>query len=166
VTDYSPVAELNQLKEFADRLGGVEFSDGFELAEFGMDAGLDTWSDDPDFVSAFIPFAQATPSGSSYAFWRYDDRADLATLPVVFVGDEGDLHVVARDVRELLQLLAIDSEFLDPDSVEEHSEGHEQYLAWLSENFGLAAPDAQVRHNEVDERFRTWAKPFVDLDEY
>jgi hypothetical protein len=167
---YSPVAELNQLKAFADGLGRVEFSDGFELAEFGMDAGLRTWADHPDFVRAFIPFAQATGSGSSYALWRRDDRTDLATLPVVFVGDEGDLYVVARDVREFLQLLAIDSEFLDPDSVEEHSEGHEAYLAWLDQTFGLAAPvdtdEDMAEHKELNERFRAWARPFVALDEY
>ncbi|HEX6361033.1 hypothetical protein [Actinophytocola sp.] len=170
MSEYSPVAELNQLKAFADGLGRVEFSDGFELAEFGMDAGLHTWSDHPDFVSAFIPFAQATPSGSSYALWRCDDRTDLATLPVVFVGDEGDLYVVACDVREFLQLLAIDSEFLDPASVEEHSEGHEAYLAWLDQNFGLAAPanmdELSTEDKVLNERFRTWARPFVDLDEY
>ncbi|MET7465682.1 hypothetical protein [Nonomuraea sp. NPDC005501] len=49
-----------------------------------------------------ISFAQANSSGSMYAIWRKDDRADLATPPVVALGDEGGIHLVARDVRELI----------------------------------------------------------------
>ena len=163
---YSPIPELNLLKAFADEAGA--FSDGFEFHEYGADAGLDTWAADPDFVSRFIPFAYATGSGSHYALWRCDDRIDLAALPVVFVGDEGDLYPVARTVLEFFQLLAIDSEFLDPRSVEEHSEAHEDYLVWLTENYGLGPPEdvrmLELERQELADRFRAWAKPFVDLD--
>ncbi|MEU6272006.1 hypothetical protein ABZ871_06230 [Streptomyces populi] len=167
---YSPVPELNLLKEFEDRLGPVFYSEGFELAEYDGDAGLHTWSEDPEFLSRFIPFAKADNTGSDYALWRCDDRAELATLPVVLVGDEGDLHVIARDLRELFRLLAIDSEptpegFLDPDGVEEHSEGHAEFLVWLDETFGLgpaedpgALRDARKEH---DDRFQTWVRRFT-----
>jgi hypothetical protein len=107
---YSPVPELNLLKEFEDRIGPVHYSAGFELREYGGDAALDTWSEHPEFLSRFIPFAQAGHTGSHYALWRCDDRADLAALPVVPVGDEGDLCVVARSLTELFRLLAVDSE--------------------------------------------------------
>lgn len=71
---YSPVPEPNLLKEFADRIGPVFYSDGFELHEYGADAGLHTWSEHPEFLSRFVPFAQANGSGSDYAPWRCDDR--------------------------------------------------------------------------------------------
>jgi hypothetical protein len=172
---YSPVPALNLLKEFGDRLGPVHYSDGFELREYGGDAGLHTWSEHPEFLSRFIPFAQANHSGSHYALWRCDDRADPATLPVVFVGDEGDLYVIARDLTELFRLLAIDSEpvsqgFGDADSVEEHSEGHHEFLTWLDQTFGLGPPeDAEALwtgRKAHDDRFRAWAGRFVDLDTY
>lgn len=171
---YSPVPELNLLKELEDRIAPI--SDGFELREYGADAGLHTWSGHPEFLSRFIPFAQANGSGSGYALWRCDDRADLATLPVVFVGDEGDLYVIARNLRELFQLLAIDSEphsdfgFPDPESVEEHSDGHHEFLAWLDQNFHLGPPeDLQsfwAERKEDDDRFRAWASQFVELSAY
>ncbi|MFD8548409.1 hypothetical protein [Streptomyces sp. NPDC059649] len=167
---YSPIPELNLLKEFADRIGPGQYSEGFELHEYGKEVGLHTWSEHPEFLERFIPFAHATHSGSHYALWRCDDRTDLAALPIVLVGDEGDLYVVARSLPELFQLLAIDSEFLDPDEVEEHSDGHQEFLVWLDRNFGLGPPEdldaLWAEQKECDEQFRTWASRFVELDDY
>ncbi|MCZ1013123.1 hypothetical protein [Streptomyces noursei] len=50
----------------------------------------------------------ANASGSRYALWRVDDRAELATLPVVVFGDEGGIGLVARNLRELFQQLGCD----------------------------------------------------------
>ncbi|MQY14407.1 hypothetical protein SRB5_45740 [Streptomyces sp. RB5] len=173
---YSPIPELNLLKEFENRLGPIYYSDGFELREYNADSGLDTWSDHPDFLTRFIPFAQANGSGSDYALWRCDDRRDLATLPIVMIGDEGALYVIARNLPELFQLLAIDSEpfsdmgFHTPDSAEEHSPGHHEYLTWLHQTFGLEPPEdveaLWAERKELDDRFRTWASQFVDLGDY
>ncbi|MFF3891316.1 hypothetical protein [Streptomyces sp. NPDC001914] len=172
---YSPVPELNLLKEFQDRLGPAFYSEGFELVEYEGDAGLHTWSEDPGFLSRFIPFAKANGSGSDYALWRCDDRTDLATLPVVFVGDEGDLYVIARDLRELFRLLTIDREpvsegFFGYGAVEEHSQGHAEFVAWLDRTFGLHPPeDPDALWNarkEHDDRFRAWAGRFADLGDW
>ncbi|MFG3338335.1 hypothetical protein [Glycomyces sp. NPDC048151] len=159
---YSPVPELNRLKAFQDRIGRFYYSDGFELIDYGADVGLATWSEDPGFTSRFIPFAQATGSGSSYAFWRCDDRADLAALPVAFIGDEGDLFIVAQHLRELFQLLTIDNEMLEPDFVERHSDAHDEYVAWLDQTFGLRPPQdvpaLRAASKEDDRRFQEWLK--------
>jgi hypothetical protein len=165
---YSPIPELNLLKEFQNRIGQIWYSAGFELCEYGVDAGLDTWSEEPEFLNGFIPFAKATRSGSHYALWRCDDRTDLATLPVVLVGDDGDLDVVARNLLGLFQLLTIDDETLNPDFVEQHTEGHEEYVTWLNETFGLRPPEdldaLRAGHKEYDEQFKAWAGRFVELD--
>src|SRR4051794_26699855 len=68
---YSPVPELNLLMELQQRLGGEFISDGFELIEFG-EPRHDGWSDAPEFLDGFLPFAYANSSGSLYAFWRMD----------------------------------------------------------------------------------------------
>ncbi|WP_406258418.1 hypothetical protein OIA45_01705 [Streptomyces chartreusis] len=67
-TEYSPVAELNLLKEFQDGVGYENYADGFGLSEYGDMSGLVAgWSDDPEFTGRLIPFAQATGGGSFYA---------------------------------------------------------------------------------------------------
>ncbi|GAB3995730.1 hypothetical protein GCM10029992_13770 [Glycomyces albus] len=57
---YSPIPELNLLKEFADRIGPVFYSEGFELLEYAADIGLHNWSDHPEFLSRLVPSRRPT----------------------------------------------------------------------------------------------------------
>ncbi|MEV6301366.1 hypothetical protein AB0M02_18295 [Actinoplanes sp. NPDC051861] len=175
-TDFSPVPELNQLKEFQDRTGYEQYADGFGLDAWNDTSGLEAgWSKDPEFLSRLLPFARATGGGSFYALWRVDDRDDLSTLPVAAFGDEGGEYVVARDVRELFQLLAFDSEisvswdsvYFYRDEEDEHSAYHDEFVAWLDEQFGLAPaddPDAvlEAARDEFGERFETFKNAFLN----
>ncbi|WP_324793805.1 hypothetical protein SJX93_12210 [Streptomyces cyaneofuscatus] len=97
---HPPIPLLERLREFD---GGVDdfYASGFELLPSGEDDG-----GYPQLSDRIRPFAQANGSGSTYAIWLRDDRADLATLPVLFLGDEGGVHVVARDLPELLRVVA------------------------------------------------------------
>ena len=52
-----------------------------------------------------MPFAQATGGGSFYALWSDGQTKTTSDMPVVVFGDEGGAHVVAENVRGLLQLL-------------------------------------------------------------
>ncbi|MDX3230841.1 hypothetical protein [Streptomyces sp. ME19-01-6] len=186
---YSPVPELSLLKELEDRIGGENISTGFDLTEFGATTGIHTWSDDPEFLDSFLSFAAANATGSIYAIWRVDDRANLADLPVVVFGDEGGIAVVARNLRELFQQLACDKAlyvgdydagFDDEDDeddrddrddrdAEEQSayDRHPEYLAWLEQHFGLAPaedPNALVvaAEKELAARFANWVGRFID----
>ncbi|MGW1841181.1 hypothetical protein [Streptomyces sp. NPDC001966] len=164
---YSPVPELNLLKEFQDSLEGQFFAPGFELFEY--DKGLDWFCGDaPDaYLDRLIPFAYATSSGSYYALWRCDDRTDLATLPVIFFGDEGDVCVEACNLRELFFLLAV-----EPDDAEDRARlaaPRQRYHVWLQQNFPLTPlDDAGVIDREVraeyTRRFGDWVSEFASED--
>jgi hypothetical protein len=171
---YSPVPELNRLKKLQKRLGFEGYADGFGLTRYGNTRGLETsWSGEPAFLERLVPFAQANGTGSTYALWKVDDREDLANLPVVVFGDEGGEHVVARDIRELFRLLAFDAEisvdhdeaYFSRDADDGHSDGHEEYVAWLQRRYGLGPaedPDAIVAaaQAEYGARFAAWLRPF------
>ncbi|MEU3618905.1 hypothetical protein ABZ725_42275 [Streptomyces sp. NPDC006872] len=172
---YSPVEELNLLKDFQDKVGYENFAGGFGLTEFGDISGLVAgWSDAREFTDCLLPFAQATGGGSFYALWKIDDRPDPATLPVVVFGDEGGEHVVARHLREFFQLLGFDEEisvdhesaYFYRDEDEPHTDSHEEYVAWLDQHFGLPAaedPDAVLAaaQTELGQRFADWIRPFL-----
>lgn len=169
---FSPIPELNQLKEFEERHGA--FAEGFQLYLYGDESGMDTYSTDPEFASRLIQFAVANYTGSGYALWRVDDREDLATLPVIVLGDEGGEFPVARNLREFFQLLVADTEisvnseayFLRDDD-HEPSPHHRCYVRWLSDTFGL---DGVRRTNRLiaaaragyGERFEAWMGRFIE----
>lgn len=158
---YSPIPELNLLKEFQDSLGGQFFAPGFELIAYDHD--LDWFCGDaPDaYLERLIPFAYATSSGSFYALWRCDDRADLADLPVVFFGDEGDLWIEARNLRELFRLLAAEAD--DPEDRERVAPARERYLAWLERNFGTGDAEGEELAGYT-RRFADWVAEFASED--
>ncbi|MFI7287169.1 hypothetical protein ACIBRY_11040 [Streptomyces anulatus] len=174
---YAPIPALSLLKEFED---GVDdfFAPGFELIAFGEDDG-----GYPQLSDRIRPFAQATGSGSTYAIWLLDDRADLATLPVLLLGDEGGVHVVARDLPELLRVLASGwSPMCGWDGVDYYDEREEEdgdeeegydpcpensaFRAWLRDRFGLEAaedPNTVVRAAgaELGDAFAAWIGPLI-----
>ncbi|MFI6740823.1 hypothetical protein ACIBI9_48555 [Nonomuraea sp. NPDC050451] len=139
---YSPVPELNLLKEFED---GCD--EAYAAWAWMDDFGEMEFLDDPRLKQGLLRFAQANLSGSIYALWKCDDGTDLASLPVVLLGDEGGIHVVARNLREFFQVLGSLKGDLacDLDEVFETDDaelpGQAQYLAWLGRHFGLAAPE-------------------------
>lgn len=169
---YSPVPELNELKEFEERCGNEYYADGFELVEFGRPSGAETYSEEQEFIDSFVCFARANRTGSDYAFWRVDDRPDLATVPVVVFGDEGGIGIVAGNLRDLLRQLGCDwwqwpswegAQFMAPDPDDKPSPRHGDYLEWLKETFDLTPPDDpnELRHVAEGE-FGTLLENWVD----
>jgi hypothetical protein len=154
---------------------GEFYADGFELTDYADTSGLAAgWSTDPEFLAGLRTFAQANASRSIYALWRVDDRAELASLPVVVFGDDGGQHIVARNLLELLQLVGYDSEIsVDWECASFHrardyepSAGHDEYVAWLDRHFGLSPakdPDAVVAaaQAELGERFARWLARYL-----
>lgn len=176
---YSPIPELNLLKEFYDRQPAL--SDGFEMYEYGqpddvfihwLDMGGSRDPELPGYLARLVPFAQASGSGSFYALWRCDDRSDLATLPVIRFGDEGDLDVVASGLRELFRLLAVDDEWYTLDEGEaedERSIDHADYLVWLRRTFGITRPEdpqaiIDAATEEYGRRFADWLRLFASAE--
>ncbi len=174
---YSPVPELNLLKELEEQAAGDFVADGFETLGYDDPELLSGWPEDPAFRSRLVPFALANGSGSVYALWRCDDREDPAALPVVVLGDEGALAVVAENPRGLVLLLGADSEigadhgyppYLRGEPQDEHGPRRARYRAWLQEHFGRGLPtDSEVAavldgaQNRYGERFARWTERYL-----
>ncbi|EHK87539.1 hypothetical protein ACQPZU_11745 [Saccharomonospora azurea] len=167
---FSPIPELNLLKAFHDTQDDF-FAVGFEMYGYGEDYYVDPV---PELAERLVYFAQANGSGSMYGIWRKDDRADLATLPVVAMGDEGGLHLVARDFRAFLRLLASLPTDAEPDidwdsfDIRDGNDpvNNTAFLAWLEHTFGLA-PVADWRtlvdttREELGREWVSWLRPIV-----
>jgi hypothetical protein len=135
--------ELQKLLKFDGEADGC-YADCFELTVDDK-GGLRTWSNNPEFLDHLFPFAQATGGGSFYALWSSEPSKSASEMPVVVFGDEGGAHVVARNLRGLLQLLTFDVEpMIDHKKVtyyrsadHEGSPSAEAYRAWLKAELQL-----------------------------
>lgn len=151
--------EIQRLWDFESFVGVETYADGFALRESGITSlpywtnlsALSHWSTDPEFLASCIEFATANGSGSTYALWLVD--TDLRTCPVLVFGDEGGIHVVASNLRDLLALLTYDAEVSvnhsaatyerDADDYEE-SENRTKYLVWARGQFVAPIETAQA----------------------
>jgi hypothetical protein len=158
-----------------------DFSECFWL-HYISKAGLKTYSEDPVFLGGIIEFAQATGSGSTYGLWLHEGAAtDLNRTPVVALGDEGGMHIVALDIPGLMQLLTFDCEpmidweavyYYKDDEAGDSSTDIDSYRTWLSREFGIspvknsAEADLLVARaqEQYGERFKAWLGKFYDLE--
>ena len=166
--------ELTRLLAFQTEVSKFErYAKGFGLKADDK-GGLRSWSPDPAFLAGLMPFAQATGGGSFYALWSDGSSKDASALPVVVFGDEGGVHVVARDVRGLLRLLGFDAEpMVDLEGVTYYkgktakpSRDHDAYVAWLVD-LGLAPADdpaAEIATAKagIGPAFEAWLGRFVE----
>ncbi|WP_431262354.1 hypothetical protein ACQ859_19650 [Roseateles chitinivorans] len=180
--------ELSRLLDFQNDLD-AEYTESLFLTlreTNGLTAG---WSKDPAFLARLTAFGVATGSGSFYALWNPEDGSAPAQWPVIVFGDEGGEWVIAGNVRELLQLAALDVEpmvmhdsayfYIDDEDDEEDEDDEDDgeyieaivaYRDWLKATFDLEAvedPDPVVEAAQArwQAAFDAWKRPFLQGDE-
>lgn len=134
---------LQLLYAFEEEYGAENYSQCFYL-KTSTEYNLDNWCESKEFMNAFLEFATANGSGSSYAYWLIDDN--LENCPIVVFGDEGGLHTVANSTPEFMQLLTLNVEIsVDWDSAyfykddEYYNESYykDEFADFVQENFNL-----------------------------
>ena len=167
--------ELVKLSEFQEATGFEEISDGFNLCKEET-TGLSSWSTEQAFLDSFIEFAEANGSGSFYALWLVNPKADLSKQPVVVFGDEGGVHVVADNLKAFLRLISFDSEpLVEWDEVSFHKDADDyepsgdldDYIEWLEDTYNLKPVESvdeilkPARRNHA-KPLRKWLSRFID----
>ncbi|WP_394210818.1 hypothetical protein [Psychrobacter piscatorii] len=166
---------LLSLLQFANEKSKMDcFSDGFEFSINLDKCGLKTYSENEEFLSSIIEFANADSTGSTYGFWLKNRDENLIEAPVVIFGSEGGFHVVANNINGLLQILTFDSEplvdwdslyyYKDPDDYEPSAK-IESYRSWLKNTRSLETitnADALVELAQKYHRkeFKDWMAKF------
>ncbi|MDI9340534.1 MAG: hypothetical protein QM534_08175 [Sediminibacterium sp.] len=163
--------ELEKLAEFQNKTSSFEnYSQGFGLYIQNKSV-LKRWSNNDEFLNHLYPFAQADGCGSMYVIWDNGSGSSLSEMPIVVFGDEGDVHIVAENLKSLLHLVSYDVEisaldkidFWDKDEDYEPSKDLNKYLKWLEMEFGLTQvkkPDAIVKaaQKNYKKAFSSWMK--------
>ncbi|WP_264523980.1 hypothetical protein [Flavobacterium sp. N502536] len=169
---YVLPADLVKLYKFEQEYGVESYSECFGLTITEDKTGIKTWSEEEEFYNSFIEFAGANGSGSSYAYWLIDD--DLNKCPIVVFGDEGGIHVVAENTRELIHLLTFDTEisvdfdsayFYKDEEYYEESENKEAFEQWVKKEFNLdtitSTEETDEIVNQAKEKYKTQLNDFL-----
>lgn len=108
---YQIPETLQQLMDFESKIERAYYSEGFELRVDDSDKTA-RWhhSLDKEYFERLMVFAMADHSGSDYAFWVSEVGMSLEEAPIILIGSEGDLVVVAKNIKELLKLLSFGPE--------------------------------------------------------
>lgn len=146
------------------------YADGFALI-IEDKAMLKTYSEDEKFLSSFVEFAQADGTGSIYSFWLRNNNTDLNKAPIIVFGSEGGYHIVAENLKALMQILTYDAEpmvdwdrayFYKDEEDYEPTPRHKQYVKWLADNFNISPiQDAGELVGEAQDQYQDELVNFV-----
>ena len=145
------------IKQLAKKqlLDEIWIANGFELSALRKDDLQYMILDEEKckkYESSFLIFAQATHSGSSYAFYKKPGAENGDEWPVIVLGDEGGGVVLAENIFGLMRFLTlnyvepyINSDdgqsfdlYVDNEIDHESAPSNEAYKMWIKQDFGLA----------------------------
>lgn len=113
---------------------------------------LKKYSQDEEFLNSIFEFSTVSATDEDgcqyeaiYAFLLIDKKHSLDDSPIIIIGDDGGIHIIASNFDELLILLAFDSVpivswdyaffYKEPDDPE--SPAKREYYDWLKERYVL-----------------------------
>ncbi len=114
---YEIPQTLQKLIDFEEKANGIAYSESFYLGvskdHFKWYFDFESDEDFEKYEKSIKIFADADATGGVYAFWIQEGKKDLEQAPIVCYGSEGDVRIVAKNLKELLRLLSFDIEIMD-----------------------------------------------------
>ncbi len=125
---------------------GYPISGCFEISKIGMSDVRAWFRDDAAAQAAFLPFGRGA-CGEVYAIWLTEGLTP-ERAPVIMLGSEGQLEVLAVDSREFCRLLCLGYSEIgsdDPDSTPSDFAETEPFRDFIQEKYHFDLP-ATARH--------------------
>jgi hypothetical protein len=190
LTDYSKQfgtyqipTELELLLQFQNDYR--EYAQWFFLRKEETSDFLSSWCDiealQTEFCKQIYPFAVANSTGSTYAFWDNGIETNLNKMPILIFGDEGGLHLVAKNILTLLEQLTFDTEiivyeeeiyFSDDKDDEDYMESlyADEFKVFVKQQFAIEPindPNKLIEdaQNELQKSFDEWYAKYQSKDD-
>lgn len=151
---FKPIELTDTIKKLAKKqlVEQMWMADGFELTATSVEALEYFLRDEEQFrkhEKSFLIFAQATHSGSLYAFYKKTGATNCEEWPIIVLGDEGGTVVLAKNIFGAMRFwtlnrvqayVALDGQsfdlFIDNDEI---IPSNQAYKNWIKQEFGLEA---------------------------
>jgi len=135
---------LVELIKFVDQYSDESFADGFYLNDDIEDDFFETWLDSDqvddekckEYSESMLVFANADGTGGAYAMWVQEGNTDLEEAPIIFYSSEGEIEIVAQNLKELIKILSWGAEaiyfshYLDNDDEDEDYDYYKEFLGY------------------------------------
>jgi len=167
---------LVELIKFIDQYKGESFADSFYLNDDIEEDFFESWLDNgetdaekrKEYAEHMLVFANADGTGSSYAMWIQEGNTNLEEAPIIFYGSEGEIEIVAQNLKELIKILSWGTEaigfyhYADNDDDDEDYDYYKQFLEyrpnflkfrkWMKETLAIEPVNIdELIANEADE---------------
>jgi len=154
-TLYSPHQVPQTLKELIkieEKLGADSYTISFYLDPEPREAFFDgTFSYDDKALNKkvakhFLPLAHIDGTGATAALWAIDgNKTDLENAPIVEFGSEGQIDIVAKNLKDFIYMLSFGiepmdggySQFVSDNEENYRRENFEAYRRWLKETMNI-----------------------------
>ena len=155
---------VRTLCDFLDQ-NGYPISGCFEISKIGDDDMAAWFPNDTEMQHRFAVFGRGS-TGSVYALWLRDGN-DADTAPVIVLGSEGELRVLATNSLEFCRLLGCGYDELEWDDLTKPSptrDATQPLRNWLTERLNLNCPPvgfaivstATERYPDFGDFLRRW----------
>ena len=169
--NYYPPKILVDLLDFQNKY--YNYAKGFGLFGEGTFA-IQHLSITSEFLERLLCFAN-DEKGSTFAFWDDSTKKDIKEMPIIVIADKDGIHIVAENIKQLLQLLSCDiaisvnrdKAYFNKD-IANHTKSlhHGIFIQWLKENYQIEPnynPNEIIAtaQNKYKTDFNNWLQNFV-----
>ena len=154
----------------------------FSILSDEDDEAVDIWVDTWDWSGAnleqakrdLIGLGQADGDGSLLAFWNDGTGKSIEDMPLVILGSEGEMPLVASNWKDMLLLMTSGEElFIDCHFARcNFGKCNEGLAVWIKDTYDLSPITSAEEGNAIiarakdtyGEAFTAWAKEAIDPD--
>ena len=114
----SNIDYYKELIKFDKTYGGETYTECFFMVD-DEDDFFESWLHEvsiekiKEYSESLQIFASADGTGARYAFWYTNGNNDPNKAPIIFYGSEGEIHIVASTIKDLIKMLSFGIEFSD-----------------------------------------------------
>jgi len=139
---YTLPKTLVEFIKFTDKYGNENFAESFYLKDkvdedfYGLLSEIEEQKR-KEYIAKMVIFA-GTDALGVYAMWIQDNNADLEKAPIIFYSSEGEITIIAQNLKELIKILSFGVDviyfghYFDED--EEGNEDYDYYKTFLVQN--------------------------------
>ncbi len=170
--NYKIPKTLKKLMAFEEEYGAEEYSESFYLcSDSYKDPDMGQYSLDDEYFERLIEFANADGTGAKYCFWVNETGIELENAPIVVIGSEGHIQIIAKNLKELLQLLSfgpetMDGQFYRDNEWFEDMEHADTFRKWMNKKLDIKpikdfmVADSEEVNKIVKNAVESYAEPF------